>query len=126
MGYLDAVTDVIHRVPDWDTYQHQRHKTDAYDEIAKAWALVIREAAKRAGGIHLQMGGWDQKLVEHNQKSGGRMEEAVNELKAALGLVQPVSNASPTAGVSDERLNIRQQLFSGTYGHSLEVTPGRW
>ena len=82
LGYLDAVTNMIHRLPDWDTFQHQRHKNDAYDDISKAWALVIKEAAKRAGGFHLSFGGWDQKLVEHNVKSNGKLEEAVNELRS--------------------------------------------
>ncbi|KXT17032.1 hypothetical protein AC579_4354 [Pseudocercospora musae] len=117
LAYLDSVTDMIHRLPDWDTFQYQRHKNEAYDEIAKAWALVIREAAKRAGGFHLQFGGWDRKLVEHNQRSGGKMEEAVNELKAALGFIQPASStATTTPGISEERASIRQQLFGGTYG----------
>ncbi|KAK3069672.1 Tethering factor for nuclear proteasome sts1, partial [Teratosphaeriaceae sp. CCFEE 6253] len=98
---------------------------EAYDEIAKAWALVIREASKRAGGFHLQFGGWDQKLVEHNQKSGGKLEEAVNELRLALGFMQAGASSSP-AGVSDERANIRQQLFSGSYGQQLGVGHGGW
>ena len=126
LSYLDAVTNVIHRLPEWDTYQHQRHKNEAYDEIGKAWALVIREAAKRAGGFHLQFGGWDQKLVDHNQKSGGRLEEALNELITSLGFTQAGAGASPTAGVSDERMSIRQQLFSGNFGHELGVGSGRW
>lgn len=123
LSYLDAVTNMIHRLPDWDTYQNQRSKHDAYDEIAKAWALVIREAAKRAGGFHLQFGGWDQKLVDHNQKSGGRMDEAVNELRSALGFMQ----AGQGAGVSDERASIRQHLFSGSFGQQqLGVGHGRF
>lgn len=129
LAYLDSVTNMIHRLPDWDTYQHQRHKNEAYDEIAKAWTLVIREAAKKAGGFHLQFGGWDHKLVEHDQKSGGRMEEAVNELKAAVGFMQPAQqqNAPSTpGGVSEERANIRQQLFSGTYGQGLGVRQNQW
>ena len=125
-SYLDAVTNMIHRLPDWDTFQHQRHKNDAYDELAKAWALVIREAAKRAGGFHLQLGGWDQKLLEHNQKSGGRMEEAVNELSTGLGFMQSGLGVPPAGGFPEERMNIRQQLFSGTYGQHLGVGPGRW
>ncbi|KAK4549809.1 hypothetical protein LTR36_005110 [Oleoguttula mirabilis] len=125
LNYLDTVTNIIHRLPNWDTYQHQRHKNEAYDEVAKAWALVIREATKRAGGFHLQFGGWDQKLVEHNQKSGGRLEEAVNELKTALGFNQAALGGSG-GGVSEERANIRQQLFSGTYGQELGVGNGRW
>ena len=127
LSYLDAVTNMIHRLPDWDSYQHQRHKNDAEDEIAKAWALVIREAAKKAGGFHLQFGGWDQKLIEHSQKSGGRMEEAVNEMRTALGFVQgPTGPSTGAGGVSDERMSIRQQLFSGTFGQELGVGSGRW
>ncbi|CZT20332.1 related to Tethering factor for nuclear proteasome STS1 [Ramularia collo-cygni] len=124
LTYLDSVTNMIHRLPDWDTYLHQRHKDEAYDEIAKAWALVIREAAKRAGGFHLQFGGWDHKLVEHNQKSRGRMEEAVNELKAATGFLAQNTASPGTQGASDERASIRQQLFSGTYGQQLGVGKG--
>lgn len=132
LNYLDAATNIIHRLPNWDTYQHQRHKNDSYDEIGKAWALVIREAAKRAGGIHLQMGGWDRKLVEHNEKSGGRLEEAVNELKAAVGLPLQTDVGGggvppqTVAGVSDDRMRIREQLFGGTYGQELSVAQGRW
>lgn len=127
LTYLNSVTDMIHRLPDWDTYLHQRHKDEAYDEIAKAWALVIKEAAKRAGGFHLQFGGWDQKLVEHNQKSRGRMEEAVNELKAATGILGQNSSCPPApSSVSDERASIRQQLFSGTFGQQLGVGKTRW
>jgi len=123
LTYLEAATNMIHRLPVWDSYQHHRHKNDAYDDIAKAWALVIRESTKRAGGFHLQFGGWDSKLVEHNQKSGGSLEEALNELRAALGFMQ---NLSSVGGVPDERASIRQQLFSGTYGQELGVGPVAW
>jgi len=123
LNYLDAVTNMIHRLPNWDSYQHQRHKNEAYDEIAKAWALVIREASKRAGGFHLSFGGWNEKLVEHHEKSGGKIEEAVNELRAGLGFMQ---SGSGPPGVPDERTSIRQQLFSGTYGQELGVGMGRW
>jgi protein Cut8 len=123
LAYLDSVTSMIHRLPDWDTLQHQRHKNEAYDEIAKAWALVIREACKRAGGFHLQFGEWDHKLVEHNQKSGGKMEEAIHELKVALGFTQASGSASD---VRDERANIRQQLFSGNYSQQLGMGTSQW
>lgn len=122
--YLDGATSMVHRLPDWDTYQHQRYKNDAYDELSKAWALVIREAAKRAGGFHLQLRGWDQKLREHNQRSGGKLEEALSELNTGLGFMQTGAGQSPVPGVSDERLNLRQQLFAGSYGQQLGVGPG--
>lgn len=121
MTYLNAVTDMIHRLPDWDSYQHNRHKHEAYDEISRAWALVVREAAKRAGGFHLQFGGWDQKLLKHNELSGGRMEEAVQELRAGTGLA-----GTAASGAMDERASIRQQLFSGTYGQDLSVGTAGW
>ena len=132
LAYLDAATEIIHRLPDWDTYQHRRHKSDAYDEIGKAWALVIREAVKRAGGIQLQMGGWDGKVVEHDGKSGGRLGEAVQELRAAIGSDGGAGGgaggmqAGGAGGVSDERLRIREQLFGGTFGAGLGVGQGRW
>ncbi|KAK6432917.1 Tethering factor for nuclear proteasome sts1 [Oleoguttula sp. CCFEE 5521] len=115
LTYLDAVTDMVHRLPDWDTPQHQRHKHDAYDEIGKAWALVIREAGKTAGGFRLAFGGWDAKLAEHGERSEGRMEEALLALREAVGF-------SPMApGVSAERAAVRQSLFSGGYGEGLGV-----
>lgn len=132
LTYLDAVTNMIHRLPDWDTYQHQRHKNEAYDEIGRAWALVIREAAKTAGGFRLQLGNWDQKLVEHNQKSNGRMGEAVSELQSATGYMQTSAGAQATPqqqppSAMDQRASIRQQLLSGTYGApELGVSRGQW
>lgn len=122
MTYLDAVTNMIHRLPNWDSYQHNRHKHEAYDEISRAWALVVREAAKRAGGFHLQFGGWDQKLYKHNEESGGRMEEVMQELRSNTGFV----SAGPATGGLDDRASIRQQLLYGTYGQDLSVGTGGW
>lgn len=126
LNYLDAVTNIIHRLPEWDTFQHNRPKHEAYEEIGKAWALVVQEGAKRGGGFHLQFGGWDQKLVKHNQESGGRMEEAVEALRTAMGFstAGPAAPALPTG--SNDRARIRQQILSGTYGQDLSVGIGPW
>ncbi|KAF2117496.1 tethering factor for nuclear proteasome sts1 [Lophiotrema nucula] len=127
LAYLDGATDIIHRLPDWDTYQHNRHKQEAYEEMAKAWASVIREAAKKAGGIQLQYGGWDQKIAKHNEVSGGRMLEAVNELRGGLGWMGGDGSApSPAAGGPADTISIRQQLLSGTYGMGAPVRVGPW
>lgn len=126
LAYLDAVTDMIHNLPDWDTFQHQRYKNEAYDDLSKAWALVVKETAKRAGGIHLQLGGWDNKLAVHNQRSNGKMEEALNEMRAGMGYTQPAPSGLNAGGVSDARAALRQQLFSGTYGQGLGVGHGGW
>ncbi|KAF1991050.1 nuclear envelope protein Cut8 [Aulographum hederae CBS 113979] len=129
LDYLDGATDVIHRLPQWDSFQNNRHKHDAYEEMAKAWALVIREAAKRGGGIQLQYGGWDQKLAKHNETSGGKMEEAVNELRVTLGWLGGNGGGqqgTPQASGQGDMPSIRQQLLNGTYGIGSPVRVGPW
>lgn len=126
LSFLDAATEVIHHLPDWDSFANTLHKSEAYEEMAKAWAVVLREAAKRAGGIQLQYGGWDQKLAKHNQQSQGKLQEAVDELASILGwMVRQPSNNQHTPR-PDGGLNIRQELLSGTYGLSMPVRVGPW
>lgn len=124
LAFLDGATDVIHRLPNWDTYQHNRHKQEAYEEMAKAWAMVIREAAKKAGGMQLLYGGWDQKIAKHNEISGGKMQEAANELRGGLGWMAAEAPA-PAAGGQADAMSIRQQLLSGSYGSS-SASIGAW
>jgi protein Cut8 len=128
LAFLDGATDIIHRLPDWDTYQHNRHKQEAYEEMAKAWAAVIQEAAKKAGGIQLQYGGWDQKIAKHNEVSGGRMQEAVNELHKSLGWMEnnTASSAPGPGGAPTDPMSIRQQLLNGTYGMGASTGVGAW
>jgi protein Cut8 len=126
LAFLDGATDIIHRLPNWDTTQHNRHKQDAYEEMAKAWAAVIREAAKRAGGIPLQYGGWDEKVSKHNQASEGKMVEAMEELRRSLGWMGGDGMNSNTGGGTPEPMSIRNQLLNGTYGMGAPVRVGPW
>ncbi|KAI9843876.1 MAG: Tethering factor for nuclear proteasome sts1 [Sclerophora amabilis] len=119
--FLDGATDIIHRLPVWDNNTHNHHKSIAYEEISKAWALVIKEAAKRAAGIQLANGGWDQKLAKHNEQAEGRMKAALDELSSRLGWM---GGHGSTA--SDDGGSIRQQLLSGTYGTNLPARVGPW
>ncbi|EGD91402.1 hypothetical protein H112_01206 [Trichophyton rubrum D6] len=129
LSYLDGATDIIHQLPRWTTPQHNLEKYAAYEEMSKAWCLVIREAAKRGGGIQLQYGGWDQKLAKHNETAGGKLQDAVNELNQSLGWIggnvgNPCnSNAGSSQG---DMSSIRQQLMSGTYGAGLPLKVGPW
>ncbi|KAF1955445.1 Cut8-domain-containing protein [Byssothecium circinans] len=117
LAFLDGATDFIHRLPDWDNFQQNRHKQEAYEEMAKAWAAVIREAAKKAGGIQLQYGGWDQKISKHNEISGGRMQEAVNVLRGSLGWMgSEPQQLQPGMGNTSSNVSVRDQLLNGTYG----------
>lgn len=121
LSFLDGVTKVVHELPDWNSQSHRHHKDNAYDEISKAWALVISEASKKGGGFHLHSGGWDQTLVKHNQESGGHMQVAVNALGTNLGWMG--GNAGMGSG---DPGSIRNQLLSGTYGTNLPVQVGFW
>lgn len=127
LQYLDGVTQIIHELPEWDTVQYNLAKQNAYEEISRAWGNVIKEASKRAGGIQLQVGGWEEKLRMHNQKSGGLMQEAYNELAGALGWLRPQNNGPMRSGGDLARQDIRQQLLSGTYGAEQPVMrTGNW
>jgi len=123
LQYLDGATKVIHSLPDWDSPQYRHHKYHAYDEIAKAWALIITEGAKRGGGIVLHTGGWDQVLAKHNQQSGGRLEQAMSAMANEVGWMGTNQNATgPGTGSSDPN-SILNQLMNGTYGSPVRVGP---
>ena len=127
LAFLDGATEIIHRLPNWSTYQNTLHKQIAYEEIAKAWTLAIREAAKKAGGIQLQYGGWDQKIEKHNQQANGKLQEAVDELKAHVDWLgnQPPAQHHSQRG-SDDLSSVRQELLSGTYGSNFPTRVGPW
>ncbi|KAH6674615.1 tethering factor for nuclear proteasome sts1 [Halenospora varia] len=123
LGFLDSATKVVHDLPEWDSHSHKHHKDDAYDEISRAWALVVSEASKKGGGFQLHSGGWDQRLAKHNEQSGGRMQVAVNALGSNLGWMGGNSGSSSSMGGND-RESIRNQLLSGSYGTNLPVRVG--
>ena len=122
LNFLDSATKVVHDLPDWDSQSHKHHKDNAYDEVSRAWALVVSEASKRGGGFQLHSGGWDERLVKHNEQSGRRMQIAVDALGSNLGWM----GRNPSMGSGADSNSIRNQLLSGTYGTSLPVPVGRW
>lgn len=120
-SFLDGATEFVHELPDWQNEGHRYHKADAYDEISKAWQLVIVEAGKRGAGFQVNYGGWDQKLRHHNEISGGRMISAV----AALGCQTAWMGGSNNMLGSD-RERTRNELLSGTYGSGIPLRVGTW
>ena len=100
------------------------HKQEAYEEICRAWIVSIGEAGKRAGGMQLKYEGWEQKLSKHNAESGGRLQEAVEELGRAIGWIG--SGQTGQAPRSDDLSAVRQELLSGNYGAGLPVGVGLW
>lgn len=124
LNFLDGATKFVHALPEWDNRSHKHHKDDAYDELSRAWALVIQEASKKGGGIQLQYGGWDQKLAKHNEQAGGRMQAAVNALGGNLGWMGNGGGFGASSAEQGSSSSIRDQLFSGTYGSNLPVRVG--
>lgn len=125
LAFLDDATNIIHNLPEWSTFQNNLHKQNAYEEVSRAWTLVIRETAKKAGGIQLQYGGWDQKISKHNQQAHGKLQEVMDELTANIGWIAgqpPGQQNNRGADIS----SVRQELLSGTYGSNLPVQVGPW
>ncbi|KZL68648.1 tethering factor for nuclear proteasome sts1 [Colletotrichum incanum] len=125
LQYLDGATKIIHALPDWEPQQYRHHKENAYDEISKAWALVINEAAKRGGGLSLHTGGWDQILAKHHEISGGRMGTAMNAMATSVSWMAHggSSNGQQPGTPSSDPNSILNQLMSGTYGAPVRVGP---
>lgn len=118
LEFLDQATKLIHELPDWEPQAYRHHKEGAYDDISKAWALVINEAGKRAGGFNLHSGGWDQAINRHNEQSGGRLAGAISAMTSSVGWM----GANPSQN-SNEQSSILNQLMSGTWGSPVRVGP---
>lgn len=121
LEFLDGATNLIHDLPDWEPQAYRHHKENAYDEISKAWALVISEAGKRGGGINLHSGGWHQTLARHHERSGGRLDMAMSAMANSVGWMGPVPSTSGNS--SSEQNSILNQLISGTYSSPVRVGP---
>lgn len=120
--YLDGVTKLAHSMPDWDSQTYRHHKDHVYDELAKAWAMVVSEAAKRGGGFTLHNEGWDQVLAKHNEQAGGRLQSAINALANHVGWMNSNQNA-PTGAAPAEQGSYLNQLLNGSYGSAVSVGP---
>jgi hypothetical protein len=122
LQYLNGATKLIHDLPEWESQSYRYHKENAYDEISKAWALVIAEASKKGAGFALHSDGWDQILAKHNQQSGGRLGTAMAAMATNVGWV----GGNPSDGAassSSNQASILDQLVAGTYGPPVRVGP---
>ena len=132
LSYLDGTTQIIHELPQWERVSNNFAKDSAYEEISRAWGLVLKEAAKRGAGMGVVNGGWDEKIRRHHEQSGGKMTEAMEELRKCVGWMGGNSGSggsgsaagSGNANMSEREL-VRQQLMSGTYAPS-GIRTGFW
>jgi protein Cut8 len=120
LQYLDGATKIIHELPNFDSISYRHHKDGAYEEISRAWALVITEASKRGAGFALHTGGWDQTLTKHNQQSGGKLQAAMD---AMVHAGWTGSNSHSSGHASSDPNSILNQLMNGTYGSPVRVGP---
>lgn len=118
LDFLDGATKFIHNLPNWQPQAYRHHKDNAYEDISKAWALVINEAAKRGGGFNLHTDGWDHKLARHNEQSGGRLGTAITAMSNSVGWMGSGEN-----GGSSEQNSILNQIVSGSFGSPVRVGP---
>ncbi|KAF4507854.1 hypothetical protein G6O67_004306 [Ophiocordyceps sinensis] len=118
LQYLDGATKLIHELPNWGAHAYRHHKENAYEEISKAWALVINEAGKRGGGFNLHSGGWDQTVARHNEQSGGRLGTAISAMGSNVGWMAMNQPSAPS-----DQVSILNQLMAGTYGSPVRVGP---
>ena len=122
LQFLDGATKLAHSLPDWETQNYRHHKEDVYDELSKAWALVINEAAKKGAGFVLHSAGWEQILTKHNQESGGRLGTAITALTSNIGWVGGPPGAS-NPSTSGQAPSVLDQLMAGNYGSPVRVGP---
>uniref|UniRef100_A0A060TCY1 Tethering factor for nuclear proteasome STS1 n=1 Tax=Blastobotrys adeninivorans TaxID=409370 RepID=A0A060TCY1_BLAAD len=96
LAFLDGATELLHRLPVWLTPVNNYHRNLAYEELAGAWVVAIKEASKKANGLALAHGGWDQRLDRHNQAEGhGRLENAVECIRQELAWLGNNNNEVP-------------------------------
>ncbi|KAI1133331.1 hypothetical protein F5Y10DRAFT_274242 [Nemania abortiva] len=123
LQFLDGATKLIHNLPEWESQGHRHHKENAYDEISKAWALVISEASKKGAGFVLHSDGWDQTLAKHNQQAGGRLHTAMSAMATNVGWVDGNSSGGPSIP-SSNAASLVDQLMAGNYvSSSVRVGP---
>jgi protein Cut8 len=93
LAFLDEATTLVHETPLWSNPINCHQRYAAYDDLAHAWALVIKEAVKRpAGVLALSQGQWEQRIARHNDNAGNRLKVALNTIQQELAWV----NGSPS------------------------------
>ncbi|KAI0452119.1 hypothetical protein F5B21DRAFT_516268 [Xylaria acuta] len=121
LHFLDGATKLVHHLPDWESQGYRHHKENAYDELSKAWALVITEASKKGAGFALHSEGWDRTLAKHDQQSGGRLHTAMSAMASNVGWVGGSPNGGASGASSSSASLLLDQLMAGNYTSSVPV-----
>ncbi|KAG5518281.1 hypothetical protein PMAC_003077 [Pneumocystis sp. 'macacae'] len=83
LTFLDHVTSMAHRFPEWNNPEHNYAKEELYHEISNAWISVILNIGKEGwGGINGHE--WMEKLIKHNEVGGGRLKSVIDVARCEL------------------------------------------
>ncbi|EEB05062.1 tethering factor for nuclear proteasome Cut8 [Schizosaccharomyces japonicus yFS275] len=73
-AFLDAATNVIHKLPEFHNANYNVYKYQAYYELSGAWIVVLRQLEDKPVIPELPI----RELQEHNKKSQNRLQEALD------------------------------------------------
>nr|CAG8469191.1 4794_t:CDS:2 [Entrophospora candida] len=98
-SFLHLVTEIAHRLPEWDNRSHNEIKHDLYLKLVEYWQKATREAANKIsdGKIYGQtvVNEWARNLEQHNNNSNGIFQQTLNEFIEKLGWIIGASPNSP-------------------------------
>ncbi|CCJ28845.1 unnamed protein product [Pneumocystis jirovecii] len=88
LTFLDHITSMAHRFPEWNNPEHNYIKEELYHEISSAWISVILSIGKEGwGGINGYE--WMKKLIKHNEAGRGRLESVIDVARSELACFFP-------------------------------------
>jgi len=109
-SFLHLVTEIVHRLPEWDNRSHNEIKHDLYLKLVEYWQKATREAANKIsdGKIYGQtiVNEWARNLEQHNNNSNGIFQQTLNEFIEKLGwiiglhAIHSLSSSSSPPGAS--------------------------
>lgn len=87
--YLDWVTQLLYRLPDWEMEQHNKVKMDLFDRVVDGWKKVIDQSMQKIqeGKLfgHLVLTDWYKSLLHHQQQTNGLFDQVVQQFQNKLG-----------------------------------------
>ncbi|KAG4305723.1 hypothetical protein PORY_000633 [Pneumocystis oryctolagi] len=103
LTFLDHITTMIHRFPEWNNPEHNYAKEKLYDEISNAWASVILSIGKD-GWCGINGYEWIRKLIKHNEIAKGRLKSAMDVVQNELKMFLPEKGRSDVCFSGNNRV----------------------
>lgn len=88
LTFLDHISSMLHRLPEWNNPTHNYYKEELYDIISNAWISTIFNMSKE-GYDGINGDEWIAKLIKHNEISGGRFKAVIDIARNELAWFFP-------------------------------------